>query len=151
MPETRESAAARHEAQLADALALAAAPAEAAGFAYIALVESTAGALQNAVTQQQSYQLVKRAQTATTSAAILRTAIDLPPLVSGSDQALGLEAEQELQAAGEAAGLSGSGEQTDALLMAAWAYGDDVPEAEGFGTAPDEEERSGGGNGYAVT
>lgn len=134
MPENASSARDAHAEHLNDALALAAAPAEAAGFAYIALVEATAGALQNAVAQQQAYQLLERAQSATASAAILQTAIDLPPLVPGSEQALGLEAERNLEqdalgeaCQGAAAEVQPDGEQTDALSMAAWAYEEDGP------------------------
>ncbi len=154
MPETSSSAQDAHAQHLNDALALAAAPAEATGFAYIALVEATAGALQNAVAQQQAYQLLERAQSATTSAAILQTAIDLPPLVAGSEQALGLEAERDLEqdaldeaCQGAAAEAQPDQEQTDALLTAAWAYGEDGPDGQAEAGEGDAQT----GSGYTVT
>jgi hypothetical protein len=64
----------------------AAAPVQALGLGYVALVQSTAMALQNAVAQQQSMQVLNRAEASTVCAAILRTALEMEasaPLSSG--------------------------------------------------------------------
>ncbi len=61
-------------AALADAVALGVAPSEAVGLAHVALVQAAAMAMQNAVSQQQAYQLLSRAQSSSACASVLEAA-----------------------------------------------------------------------------